>query len=141
VDINPFQNPYAHFNENNDITKLLPQSGGLHLNRSKNFSGKIDERVMEIFAKNGFPIWGGNWQNPKDYHHFEILPNISQLLITMNKQDSQTFLTKSIEFYNKNQTSILESKQFGRFLNGKKAEEAYQASPESFMNFLSLLEI
>ena len=137
IDINPFQNPYAQFNKNNDITTLIPQNGGLHLNRSQNFAGKINEKVIKIFAKNGFPIWGGNWHNPKDYHHFETFPNISKALIVMNKKDAQTFFQQNINFYNKNQTFLIESKSFKTFLQEREIEEVYQSSPKELMAFLS----
>ena len=67
IDLNPLINPYYN-------TKIvIPTGASDYLNRKKHQKddGFIDKKVILIFKKHGFDIWGGNWKNPKDYHHFE----------------------------------------------------------------------
>ena len=30
------------------------------------------ETVIDVFADNGFLIWGGDWHDPVDYQHFQL---------------------------------------------------------------------
>jgi len=70
IDINPQQNPYvsyssgkarwSHSNANNYIDRT---SGREHMITH-------DDICYQIFRKYGFS-WGGDWNNPKDYQHFE----------------------------------------------------------------------
>ena len=70
IDINPVQNPCIIIDEDNNVS-VLPKKGVNYLNRSKQKPGMI-EPVVNIFSKYGFSQWGGNWQNPIDYHHFQL---------------------------------------------------------------------
>ena len=68
IDINPVQNPYIRIKEG--ATIIEPTAGLEFLNRHNLRSGMV-ESIVPIFTKHGF-IWGGKWDNPIDYHHFEI---------------------------------------------------------------------
>ncbi len=70
IDINPAQNPYLTIEENG-IVKVHPSAGVEFLNRSNIRPGML-EPVIHIFEKYGFTVWGGKWNNPIDYHHFEV---------------------------------------------------------------------
>ncbi|MBN8512528.1 MAG: M15 family metallopeptidase [Rickettsiales bacterium] len=70
IDINPVQNPYLTIEENG-IVKVHPSAGVDFLNRSNIRPGML-ETVVHIFEKYGFTVWGGKWNNPIDYHHFEV---------------------------------------------------------------------
>jgi hypothetical protein len=77
IDINPMQNPYITFND--DELKLSPISGKHFLNRNNIKSGMVEnlllkenKTVIEIFKENGFTVWGGEWNDPIDYHHFQV---------------------------------------------------------------------
>jgi hypothetical protein len=70
IDINPVQNPYLSIGENG-IVKVHPSAGVEFLNRSNIRPGML-EPVIHIFEKYGFTVWGGKWNNPIDYHHFEV---------------------------------------------------------------------
>lgn len=70
IDINPVQNPYLTIEENG-IVKVHPSAGAEFLNRSNIRPGML-EPVVHIFEKYGFTVWGGKWNNPIDYHHFEV---------------------------------------------------------------------
>ncbi|WP_298776370.1 M15 family metallopeptidase [uncultured Shewanella sp.] len=77
IDINPFQNPYFYVGENADAL-VIPQSAvSQYLNRAKYRPGKatrfgMAEEVVLEFAKHGFVIWGGDWDRPIDYMHFQV---------------------------------------------------------------------
>lgn len=66
IDINPLYNPYI----SNDT--FYPANSSIYLDRTKDFSGKIDKNddCYKIFTKYGWS-WGGNWKYIKDYQHFE----------------------------------------------------------------------
>ena len=70
IDINPVQNPYIEI-KNDGFAQVHPKSGIDFLNRSNLRPGMV-ESIVPIFKKYGFSEWGGNWNKPIDYHHFQI---------------------------------------------------------------------
>lgn len=71
IDVNPLQNPYIVDNSVANELKIWPDSGKEYLNRNNQRAGMV-ERIVKIFAIHGLDIWGGNWNTPVDYHHFQI---------------------------------------------------------------------
>ena len=71
VDINPLQNPYVVDEKIKNELKIWPDSGKEYLNRNNQRPGMV-EQIVPIFIKHGLNIWGGNWNSPLDYHHFQI---------------------------------------------------------------------
>lgn len=77
IDINPFQNPYISFPENGTANILPPTSNKGFVNRShlrpnkKKRKGMVED-VLDVFFRHGFITWGGYWDSPIDYQHFEI---------------------------------------------------------------------
>lgn len=71
VDINPLYNPYITYTENGE-KNILPASASAYADRSAGFPYKIDENDLcyKLFIQHGF-TWGGNWNNVKDYQHFQ----------------------------------------------------------------------
>lgn len=71
IDINPLYNPYITYTKNGEET-VLPASATAYADRSVSFPYKIDEDDLcyKLFIQHGF-IWGGNWNNVKDYQHFQ----------------------------------------------------------------------
>jgi len=63
VDINPMQNPVIYPNgvAAPEGAKYLPQERGVFT---------ADHPVVQEFLRRGWN-WGGNFDQPKDYHHFE----------------------------------------------------------------------
>lgn len=63
VDINPVQNPVIYLNGvvAPEGAKYLPQERGTFT---------ADHAIVQEFLKRGWH-WGGNFDQPKDYHHFE----------------------------------------------------------------------
>lgn len=73
IDINPYYNPYVVFNKTgNGDTYISPPGSEAYADRSQDFAYKIDENDLcyRLFTEHGF-TWGGNWNNTKDYQHFQ----------------------------------------------------------------------
>lgn len=70
VDINPLYNPCV--TQKKDGFVVEPASGAKYADRSKEFPHKIDrgDLAYRLFTEHGFE-WGGDWNSPKDYQHFE----------------------------------------------------------------------
>lgn len=71
IDINPFYNPYITHNKDG-TTNVSPAGSEAYADRSASFPYKIDENDLayKLFKEHGFK-WGGDWNNSKDYQHFE----------------------------------------------------------------------
>ena len=53
--------------------KVYPRTGLAYQDRVNNRKGMVNDKVVAIFAKYGFPFWGGNWtydDRVRDYQHF-----------------------------------------------------------------------
>lgn len=67
IDINPIQNPFCR--RQYGTLHVSPKAGGNYLNRTHARPG-MAEVVIDVFAENGFPIWGGDWKSPIDLSAF-----------------------------------------------------------------------
>lgn len=68
IDINPQQNPYVYNGENThrNADQYMDRScGDPHV-----IVASENDVCYSVFTKYGFS-WGGNWENPIDYQHFE----------------------------------------------------------------------
>ena len=63
VDINPVQNPVIYPNG------VIVPEGAKYLQQERG-TLKADHAVVQEFLRRGW-YWGGNFEQPKDYHHFE----------------------------------------------------------------------
>lgn len=70
IDINPRLNPYV------SVNSILPENATDFVDREQFTLGMIkkDEAIYKIFKKYGWS-WGGDWDQPKDYQHFEKIIN------------------------------------------------------------------
>lgn len=70
IDINPRYNPCVRTGETETV--IEPANGAEYAERTREFSYKIEEGDLcrQLFLEYGF-TWGGDWENPKDYQHFE----------------------------------------------------------------------
>jgi hypothetical protein len=89
IDINPIQNPSLKRNDDGSVS-ISPQGGSQFLNRSENRPGKakrqgMAESMIEVFAGHGFLSWGGYWDNPIDYQHFQVSQKMADLLIATSR--------------------------------------------------------
>lgn len=75
VDINPLYNPYTKVVDGERIVE--PVTGEPYLDREADFPYKIDhdDLCFKLFTEHGFE-WGGDWEDRKDYQHFEIPENV-----------------------------------------------------------------
>ncbi len=70
LDINPLQNPMIA-NPGLDDEEVHPLIGKKYCNRDQAVAGFLEPVVELITSSTQFKIWGGNWSNPIDYHHFQ----------------------------------------------------------------------
>lgn len=70
IDINPMVNPYIYQNT------VLPKNAVEYIDRKQEALGLITDNseIYQIFKKYGWS-WGGDWDSPKDYQHFEKIIN------------------------------------------------------------------
>lgn len=87
IDINPEQNPFLDIDQELGVVSVLPASGWSYLNRRNQKPGMV-ESIVSLFAENGFPIWGGVWTIPIDYHHFQVPRGLAEILTMVNPEDS-----------------------------------------------------
>ncbi|WP_170311482.1 M15 family metallopeptidase [Vallitalea okinawensis] len=66
IDINPLVNPYVSGNH------IYPIEGAVYKDRQVDEKGMIqkDDILYQAFIERGW-IWGGDWEDPLDYQHFE----------------------------------------------------------------------
>lgn len=71
VDINTLYNPYTKIVDGERI--IEPVTGEPYLDRDAEFDYKIvkGDLCYNLFIEHGFE-WGGEWEDRKDYQHFEI---------------------------------------------------------------------
>jgi hypothetical protein len=102
IDVNPIQNPY--------VTRLgatltfNPASGVEYANRLNDRPGKkhregMAEAAIEPFAENGFLIWGGYWDNPIDYQHFQVGRKFAERLAQLTPAEAEAAFDKLVEAY------------------------------------------
>lgn len=98
IDINPMQNPYMAFDAAGRAQIQPAASAKYFVNRRDVRPGKpvragMAESVLDIFAAHGFMVWGGDWDAPIDYQHFEIGSRalLAQLLAQTPDMARQTF--------------------------------------------------
>lgn len=103
IDINPLQNPFVEFQASQIVVKP-PQAAKHYLNRysyrlGKPFRTGMAEEMVDIFANNGFLIWGGYWNDPIDYQHFEIGPRALVNRLTAEPSKARGVFEKYIADY------------------------------------------
>lgn len=71
VDINTLYNPYIK--QVDGRLNIEPANAVNYVDRNRQFQHKIDhdDLCYKLFTKHGFE-WGGDWEDSKDYQHFEI---------------------------------------------------------------------
>jgi D-alanyl-D-alanine carboxypeptidase len=97
IDINPLQNPFVVFDEDEGTAKVHPQKGWEFINRHNKKAGMIEE-IVPLLTEHGFFIWGGRWTTPIDYHHFQPQRGIAELLTMLNFDDGKRFIDSTIKY-------------------------------------------
>jgi hypothetical protein len=91
IDINPRQNP--NIARDGKETVVKPALGSDYVQRAAPIPG-MAEPAVPIFARHGFVIWGGGWENPIDYQHFQLDRKIAEKLVALTAEEA-------IEYFNK----------------------------------------
>lgn len=83
IDVNPIQNPCIELKEMSNPEEVWvavqPAGGQGYLNRTNVRSGMVEQvidettglRVVDLYNQNGFYVWGGKWNDPVDWQHFQ----------------------------------------------------------------------
>lgn len=99
IDLNPIQNPCIEpqmISSPEEVRVLVqPAEGQAYLNRTNIRPGMVEEalditglRVVELFKQNGFHVWGGSWNDPVDWQHFQPSRAAAEWLAFMEPQDA-----------------------------------------------------
>lgn len=105
IDINPVQNPFIDIGTNGTAVVSPTQSARNAMNRLNERVGKqprqgMAEDVVDLFALHGFFIWGGDWNYPIDYQHFQVGPRrFIEHLISLPQQQARVLLEQKITLY------------------------------------------
>ena len=57
------------------------------------------EAVIDVFADNGFPIWGGDWKSPTDYQHFQVGRDLARRLAQASNENAKIIFEEQIKQY------------------------------------------
>jgi hypothetical protein len=96
IDLNPVQNPFL---EGIGATRRVsPDGGKTYLNRAELRPG-MAEQVIDVFADNGFLIWGGDWHNPIDYQHFQLDREMAEQLARLSSAAAREVFEKRTDQY------------------------------------------
>lgn len=102
IDVNPLQNPYLTFRD--ALVTVSPPQGAAYLNRQAFRPGKpmrqgLAEEIVDVFAANGFFVWGGDWDAPIDYQHFDIGRALAERLTMLPPEQARTVFEGVVAVY------------------------------------------
>lgn len=102
VDINPLQNPFVEFTSWGTAT-FKPLKGHEYANRMLQRFGKEDrkgfaEEIISTFTSNGFIYWGGYWDTPIDFQHFQTSRDMAYLMTAMPTKEASKFFTNYVNW-------------------------------------------
>lgn len=103
IDINPVQNPFLQLARDGTAV-FSPASGSNYANRVAIRPGKpirkgMAEEVVEVFAQHGFLIWGGNWDAPIDYQHFQVSRALAERMAALPVAQAREIFSAYVERY------------------------------------------
>lgn len=105
IDINPWQNPYVDIDDKGTARVSPAASARVSLNRLQERPNKerrpgMAEDVVDLFAEHGFFIWGGDWNYPIDYQHFQVGPReFVEKLAGLDPEGGRALLEQAISRY------------------------------------------
>jgi hypothetical protein len=102
IDLNPIQNPNA--DRSGAKLTFRPPAGADNANRLNDRPGKkvrlgMAEDVIDVFADEGFLIWGGYWDNPIDYQHFQVSRPLAEQLAGLAPAQAKAVYAQHVERY------------------------------------------
>lgn len=157
IDVNPIQNPCIEpqvIVDAEDVRlPVQPAEGQAYLNRTNVRPGMAEQvldqesglRVVELFKQNGFHVWGGNWNDPVDWQHFQPSRAIAEWLAFMSPEDATVLFelyiahpallndakVRSFDF-----KAIYENKRV-QFMQALQTTNVFEMQPEEAYNFLN----
>jgi hypothetical protein len=102
IDINPVQNPYVQRSAGRLI--FSPPAGAAYgdrrsASRADNIHLGMAESIIDVFAGEGFFIWGGYWKTAIDYQHFQVSRSLAQQLARLSPAQARTVFAQQVERY------------------------------------------
>ena len=102
IDINPVQNPYVQRSGGRLI--FSPPASAAYADRlngqpDKRLRRGMAEAVIDVFADEGFLIWGGTWQSAIDYQHFQVSRGLAQRLARLSPAEARAVFRQHVEHY------------------------------------------
>lgn len=103
IDLNPVQNPFLQLGEDGKAT-FSPEAGSRYANRLRQRPGKtarkgMAEDVVALFAEHGFVIWGGDWDAPIDYQHFQTSRTLAKRLAALPVVEGRALFSAYVQRY------------------------------------------
>jgi hypothetical protein len=99
IDLNPVENPYV--TRKDPAVIIDPPAGAKYLDRNgmrlpnQDLRGTA-EAVIDVFAENGFTRWGGHWNDPVDYQHFDVGREMADTLARLAPEQAKAEFERSI---------------------------------------------
>ena len=102
IDLDPMQNPFLM--RRGALVAVAPPAGADYLNRRQDRPGKpvragMAEAVVDVFAENGFVDWGGDWDTPIDYQHFDIGRAMAEKLAALPHRKAEQAFAAAVAAY------------------------------------------
>lgn len=113
IDLNPVQNPFLE--GAGAARRVSPNGGEKYLDR-RDIRPGMAETVIDVFADNGFLVWGGDWHDPVDYQHFQLGRDMAERLARLSSAAAREVFEKRTE-------------QYRRCRQGGKARKACNSTP------------
>ncbi|NVK42533.1 MAG: M15 family metallopeptidase [Oceanospirillaceae bacterium] len=112
IDLNPVQNPFIDIAEDGTAQISPARSARYSVNRSEQRPGKssrggMAENVVDLFARHGFFVWGGDWNYPIDYQHFQIGPrSFVEALASSNADEGRRLIEQYTSLYSQCRSAL-----------------------------------
>jgi hypothetical protein len=102
IDLNPVENPYLA--RTGTAITVTPARAVAYLNRNEDRPNKparagLAESVVDVFADNGFLNWGGDWDDPIDYQHFDIGRALAERLAALPPDQARDAFASVVHAY------------------------------------------
>jgi hypothetical protein len=94
IDLNPIQNPYV--TRSGRTASAEPAAGRDYLARKPARPG-MAETVVQVFAEQGFAEWGGAWNNPVDYQHFQVPRRLAVQLARLPAGEARALFARYVD--------------------------------------------
>lgn len=131
IDVNPVQNPFVYFPEDQPgVAIYKPAKGVEYANRrevrlNKDKRQGMAESIIDVFASHGFIYWGGYWDTPIDYQHFQVSREMAELMAEMTRSEAEAFFDEYVRWvqdYQKKCPPVDQSREIFDYVSYLKAE-------------------